>query len=408
MTVTGSEPAVATEPAGTTASPSGRQLWRAARLPAAVVVLVLITGGVVALVNGGTERGDLTVGGVSPGGGRALATLLRERGVDVVRARSVAAAETAAGRGSTVFVPVAPLVAPERLAELRGTGADLVLGMADSAALHALGIAGVVAGGEAEVRTRQPACALPAARRAGSARMGGQSYRAAHHAPGTTSCYPAGNGAGLVTVGRVGAGRVTLVGSPELFTNDRLDDAGDAALALNLLGAHPRLVWLEPVLEPATAADGGQRGILTLLPGWVRWGVAALGLAVVVVALARARRFGPVVTEPLPVVVRSAEAVEGRARLYRTARARDRAADALREASRSRLAGLLGRSQDVGSAAGGGSDWSAALVEVVARRTRRGQHGVGMLLFGPAPADDAALVQLAADLDTLETEVRRS
>lgn len=405
MTVT-REPAEAeTE---TTASPSGRQVWRAARLPVAVVVLILLAGGVVALVNSGTDRGDLTVNGVSAGGGRALATLLRERGVDVLRARSVSTAEAAAEPGGTVFVPVAPLVSPQGLARLHGTGADLVVGMADASQLQALGIDGVVTGGEVDVRSRRPACGLAAARRAGSAELGGQVYRTVRGSAATVACYPAERGATVVAVGPVGAGRVTLVGSPDLFTNDHLADAGNAALALNLLGAHPRLVWLEPVLEPATAAEGGQRGILTLLPGWVRWGGVALGLAVIVVALARARRLGPLVTEPLPVVVRSAEAVEGRARLYRAARARDRAADALREASRGRLESLLGRSDAAATGAVGAADSQTTLVDVVARRTGRGPDAVGMLLFGPAPADDAALVRLAADLDTLETEVRRS
>ena len=43
-------------------------------------------------------------------------------------------------------------------------------------------------------------------------------------------------------------------------------------------------------------------------------------------ALWRARRLGPVVAEPLPVVVRAAETVEGRARLYRRGGARGQAA----------------------------------------------------------------------------------
>src|SRR5690606_41722785 len=60
---------------------------------------------------------------------------------------------------------------------------------------------------------------------------------------------------------------------------------------------------------------------------------AALPILIVVVVLLawwQGRRLGPLVTEPLPVVVRASETVEGRGRLYRSRRARDRAAEALR------------------------------------------------------------------------------
>ncbi len=62
-----------------------------------------------------------------------------------------------------------------------------------------------------------------------------------------------------------------------------------------------------------------------------------LAVAVVLLALWRARRLGPVVPESLPVVVRAAEATEGRGRMYRRAGARDRAAGRLRAATRTRI-----------------------------------------------------------------------
>jgi hypothetical protein len=48
-----------------------------------------------------------------------------------------------------------------------------------------------------------------------------------------------------------------------------------------------------------------------------------------------------------------------------------------------------------------------AVVDAVAGRTRRPAPDVAALLYGSAPADDAALVRLADDLDALEREVRR-
>ena len=106
-------------------------------------------------------------------------------------------------------------------------------------------------------------------------------------------------------------------------------------------------------------------------------------VAVLLLALWRARRLGPVVTEPLPVVVRAAETVEGRARLYRRGGARDTAAEALRGAP--------------------GPGWRRCWGCRRAPRRPRwwppigGRTGVpaasvGALLYGAAPADDAALV----------------
>jgi hypothetical protein len=164
---------------------------------------------------------------------------------------------------------------------------------------------------------------------------------------------------------------------------------------MRLLGEHPRLVWYRP--SPADAR-GGNASLLDLLPDGWKWATLQLVIAVGLLALWRARRLGPVVTEPLPVRVRAAEAVEGRGRLYHRIQARDRAADALRSAVRSRLRPQLGL--------GRASD-RVALVEAVSRRTGRPAADVDGLLYGAAPADDPALVRLADELDALEREVRR-
>ncbi|HEY5183477.1 MAG TPA: DUF4350 domain-containing protein, partial [Actinomycetes bacterium] len=109
------------------------------------------------------------------------------------------------------------------------------------------------------------------------------------------------------------------------------------------------------------------------------------------------RRLGRIVAEPLPVVVRAAETTEGRARLYRRAGARDRAAATLRAAAVQRLRPALGLPR------------TAEAVEVaaaVAARSGRPEADVAALLYGAAPRDDAALARLADDLDALERTVR--
>jgi hypothetical protein len=244
------------------------------------------------------------------------------------------------------------------------------------------------------VSTRAPACGLAAAQVAGSALVGGRTYTG-----GTTSCY-----GGSLVVGQRGTTPVVALGSPTFLSNEHLDEDGNAALALGLLsgtgapgGASTRVVWYQPALDP----QADPPGFFDLLPPAVPWAVAQLLLATAAVALWRGRRLGPVVEEPLPVIVPAAETVEGRARLYAAGRARQAAAEALRTGARARLGGMLqhGREPD-----------PTGLVVAVAERAGRQPGEVGALLYGaagsPGPADDAALVRLADDIDRLEREVR--
>jgi hypothetical protein len=88
--------------------------------------------------------------------------------------------------------------------------------------------------------------------------------------------------------------------------------------------------------------------------------------------------------------------VEGRARLYRAHRARDRAAGALRTAALTRLLPRLGLGRNAAP---------PAVTAAVAQRTGR---DTGAVLFGPAPGTDAELLELAHQLDDLERQVAQS
>lgn len=396
-TVGASTAAAAAEP-GTATGPRAAEIWRVARTPIALAVLLVVLGTLLAVARSGGRRGELDPAAVDSAGSRALATLLRDRGVEVVRVRTVAEALQQADAATTVFVPLPERVPGPTLRDLadRG-GAALVLVDPDRPTLSALA-PGVRREGSAAVASREPACDLPVATAAGSAEIGGAAYGATNLS--ARQCYAAGGRPTLVTVDAP-AGVVTVVGSARLFTNDRLDDDGNAALALGLLGRQPRLVWLLPAPAQLPAPSEDSPGLIDLLPDRLLLALGQLAIAVVLFALWRARRLGPVVAEPLPVVVRSAETVEGRARLYRAAGARAEAAEALRSGTRARLAELVGQPPE-GTA--------AALADEVARRTGSSAAAVGALLYGAARdvPDDAALVRLAGSLDALEREVRRS
>jgi hypothetical protein len=319
--------------------------------------------------------------------------VLRDRGVDVALVRTSAGVRDVAGEGDTVLVAFPDMLRPEQARTVRNTGADLVVVGAQTPGAFA---PGVEVAGDTAPEGRLPGCDLTAAERAGSADMGGIAYEVR---PGldtrVNGCYPHAGLPSLLLVQRPGQ-TVTLLGSPAALTNDRFDDLGNASLALSLLGQNDRLLWYLPSLGDVAAED--EQSFYSLVPDGVWWGLAQALIAVLLLMFWRARRLGPVVAEHLPVVVRAAETVEGRARLYRRARARDKAADSLRAGALRRLVPLLGLPRHARP---------AEVVDAVAARTRRTPPDPAALLYGAAPADDAALVRLANDLDALDREIRR-
>lgn len=370
-----------------------RAAWRRARFPALLALLALgVAVGLAVVQNAPPER-PLDPGDASPVGARALAQLLRDRGVDVTPLAATAALPTDAS--TTVFVPDPRSLTRGALAELASSTGVVVVVAPTDRELTALSVPISPVGTTSE-RTIAPSCGYAAASTAGDIRFAGLLYRAS---PPATSCYADAEGSGLVVQPGRGGATIVVVGSPSTFTNSRLADNGDAALGIGLLTQRPHLAWVLPRPPTSPPADATHRGLLDLLPARLLWAVLALFVAVVVVALWRGRRLGAVVVEPLPVVVRAAETVEGRARLLRAARARGTAASALRTATVTRLRDLFGIGPDAAP---------ATLVEGVTRRTGRSGADVESLLYGGEPADDAALVRLADDLDRLEQAVRRS
>ena len=135
-------------------------------------------------------------------------------------------------------------------------------------------------------------------------------------------------------------GRVTLRLPDQRWAEAFAAITGHAALAMNVAGTAPRLIWYAP--QRSEGESGGSATIFDLIPDQVGWIFWQLCLAVGLLAVWRARRLGPLVAEDLPVVVRASETVEGRGRLYRSRRAADRAADALRTAALQRMLPRLG------------------------------------------------------------------
>lgn len=371
-----------------------RRRWLSWRWWLVVAGTVVTVAFVLALLVPVATAGDLDPESAAPGGTRALAQVLQRQGVSVARIRTSAELATQDGPGSTLVVTHPELLGPRQLDRLASTSADLVLVEPDAPLLAALAKFSRVAG-TVPARYAAPECQDPAAVAAGVTRAGGHLYRALEAT--TAACYPQPEEPGVTGLlrGRAAGRAVTVLGQGDVLRNGHLAEQGDAALALRLLGAHPRLTWYLP---DALELSDGQRPPTTsqLLPRWVPWVVAQLGVTALVAILWRMRRLGRLVTEPLPVVVRAAETQEGRARLYRQAGARARAAAILRTATARRLVARLDVPPDVDA---------GAVADLAAQAIGQPPESVRATLLGPPPPDDAALVRLADRLDALEQAV---
>jgi hypothetical protein len=378
----------------TSTGPTLRSTWLRGRGPVAVVAGVALVGATVGLLTLVPTGGYLDPDSFAPDGSRAVVELLRGGGVDVERVGTVQEALQRDGAGTTLLIPRPGGLAGAELEELAGHEGPIVVVAPSDRALEALALPAEMAG-SADVDRRRPGCGFEPAQRAGDVDLGGLLYAPTAgdgRADGAVGCYATGGDASLLVL--PGAGAVVL-GNGDLLTNDRLDDRGNAALALALLGAGEQVSWLVP--DPARQVpEGEQRPLTELLPAELRLAVVQLAVVVAVLALWRARRLGRVVEEPLPVVVRASEAVEGRGRLYRAAGARDRAAEALRAGTRDRLARRLGLPPRADR---------QSVVPTAAARTGRDAAELDGLLYGAPPADDAALVRLADALRGLERAV---
>ncbi|PCG83234.1 hypothetical protein CIB93_25840 [Streptomyces sp. WZ.A104] len=409
----------ATTPSPTSTAPTGHQVWARARGFLIVVLVLVIAGISFAAVRSGGNHGQLDPRSTDPKGSRAVAELLKARGISVTVATTLDEATGATGPDTTLLVAGPNLLTPtqqHRLTEATSASAGRTLLIAPGVRAVSRLAPGVRAEPHRAVSALAPACDLPTARRAGTADMGGIRYTTRNTT--AIACYPSDGHPSLVVLPDGQDGDTVVLGSPDFLHNERLDQQGNASLALQLLGSRPHLVWYLPSLaDPSATADDGASGdrdgeqaredtgsesnFLDLIPsGWL-WGTLQLFLAAVLAAVWRARRLGPLVTERLPVAIRASESTEGRALLYRKANARDRAAEAFRSASRARIASLIGvPARDAHT--------SVVLLPAVSARIPDPDHDFSTLLFGPAPATDAALVLLADQLDALEREVRTS
>jgi hypothetical protein len=353
-----------------------------------VAALVFVIGAQLA------PKGDtvaLSVHNAAPNGAKALGSILGRHGVSVHTPDRFDAALDDLRSGSSPTLLLYDrngILGKPQLAAL-SAAADRVVVVSprlDTLAALDSGIhqAGVVPDA---FQALEPGCDQPDAEAAGQVTgQGGFVY------DGGTSCYRPTGTAGMLAVS--GNGRLAVLGSTAVLANENLDDLGNAALAIRMLGTSPDLVWYLPSLEDVPVSGSGKT-LDDLAPDWARFLGPWLLLMALAAILWRGRRHGPLVFEPLPVVVKAVETAEGRARLYQDSRAIGLARDNLRAGLLVRLSGKL--RMGPGATA---EDTITAAARLLGR-----DAGEIRALVNERPATDARLVAWSQALDQLEKEV---
>lgn len=369
-----------------------RGAWGGRRGMALALVAVVALSVLTVWLTAPRLGGLLDPAATSEDGAHALVSLLRDHGVDVVVASTAEDARRAADGDTLLLVGQTPFLTNDaQLETLAQAPGDRLL--IDPGPRTRNVLAPGIRTAPLDPIYSEPDCDLREARQSGTVNLADpQAFTAVD--PDTldlTRCY-----AGTLVRYRNGDDVVTVIGAAQFMTNSGLLREGNAALAMNLAGVHPRLIWYAP--QRSEGESDGAASIFDLIPDRVTWIVWQLLLVVVLVALWQGRRLGPLVADKLPVVVRASETVEGRGRLYRSRRARTQATAALRTAALQRLTPRLGL---------GPRATPAAIVAAVAARGGGEPAAVHQTLYGPPPASDDELLRLANALDDIERQVKR-
>ncbi|WP_082634141.1 DUF4350 domain-containing protein [Arthrobacter alpinus] len=403
----------------TTAARRLNKWWRKYRfwiIGGAVFVLLSVVAFVMS--NSGNRSLDaLAINNPAPAGAQAAASVLENQGVAVTATKSLlettdALAQNAYASSTVLFYDPRKILTPTQVSELAAAveenGAKLVAITPGPLTLKNLSPEISSAGTTAGSQLVDAQCENVDATAAGS--IGGTGPDPALNTgpakgplllyKGAQTCFTPNAKAGTASGGFLAsnsAGDITALGFSGVVNNHNLDQAGNAALTFRLLGSKPNLLWYTSSLNDVPPAQTSP-SFADLTPAWMFPASAWLMLVALVGVLWRGRRNGPLVAEPLPVIVKASETMAGRARLYQDARAVDTATRTLQHASLTRLARALrlGHSAD-----------PSVVVEAVAAATSRPSTHVHAILLGEPPHTEKDMLRIAAELAALEEEVAR-
>ena len=373
--------------------PHWSRRWRRWRPGVIAVALMLIPVLVTVWTRTITSTTPLAIDNPKDWGTMALAELLRDEGISVSKAGSLSQAVDAGRQGATIAVVNADRLSNQDRRALAESGGDVVVVGAESGSDALAGLTGMTAKGTAAApsSTRAPQCDDADAQAARS--LAGTRASVSLQGDGdAVGCFPVGEDRYAYATDSLPSGAtLRVLPDPAPVTNVHLAKEGHAALGVRALGHHSRVLWLDGEHMEAPSVWNSSS-----TPPWLPVLIFQLLVIAGVLAIVQGRRFGSIVSEDLPVVVRSIETTVARGRLYRQGSDRPRAAQALRSGAALRLGATLGlppgtSRRDVIAA--------VSLASGIAPAT------VDSLLYGPPPTSDNALATLAVQLDQLESEV---
>ncbi|ROZ84373.1 DUF4350 domain-containing protein [Gordonia sp. OPL2] len=408
--------ATPTAPPAATGSQAPRRtaLW----VVIALVVVAVLTG--LILMIGGTGPAPteaLDPENPGPTGTAALAAVLDDHGVPVVIARGERdlLAEPRPGPGTTVVVG-----ATEDLGENsartfgdRVRGADRVIVVAPSwRGLELLGLPVVTSFSSGVTDSVDARCTAPGIASDDIILRDDLGYRTIDQNVRATSCFTSDDSSALIALPATGDRPEVIVMTGAMLQNDDITRFDNAGVALRTFGRSARILWYVPsIADNGPADDAGDSDIPRAVGPLIL--LAFFGLLVLM--FWRGRRFGPLVTEPLPVVVKAIETTQARGRMYHKARADARSAGQLRVHTTDRLARHLGLPYDAAAATAALGTGNAApdprvsaIIAAAARTAGRDPQQVYHLLAGPLPETPDDLLFFVTDLTALEKEVRRT
>lgn len=351
----------------------------------------LVTYLAIASVSGAKDPRPLSARNPAPDGAMAVAEILGRQGVSITPTDSLE--DTLAALSGKVDATVL-LYDPKgfldqsQLADLTAVADRLVLVKPRLRTLNGID-PGFRPGGVVPEATKviEPGCDQQDAAAAGRVSAQGSVYT------GPVVCYAVrGNGPGLYAASA--DGRVVVLGSTDLADNQHLAAEGNAALALRALGNDRDLIWYLPGAGDISANDSTPT-LNELAPRWLAFAGPWLAVVALLAIAWRGRRMGPLVFEPLPVVVKAAETAEGRARLYQDSRAVGRAADNVRAGTLARLA----RHFNLGADA-----TRETIVDAAAQHLERPAPEIRSVLIDFMPHTEGQLVQWAQHIERMEQE----
>ncbi|WP_124054138.1 DUF4350 domain-containing protein [Arcanobacterium ihumii] len=302
----------------------------------AILVLVLVLALLAALVANLfftplQDNNPLSPNSTSDKGSAALATLLKDQGVKVQHVTSSKELKDVDDE-STILVTNPSMVSDDDIASLVDADARiLILGTEEFMDADRWGFSGSVSARPS--RSVIADCDLPAAKVAEEIGPTSTTISSSEQ----NSCFVLGTQSVWATASS--NPNISFFGAPQTLSNKYLDKRGNAAFALHILGAKPKLFWLQDFTSTEIIEN---KELAVTMPPWLYTGSIAVLVSGLWLAVFRMRRFGSLVPESMPVIVPAGETQLGRARLYTRGKDYPHAASVLRADAIQRFASRLG------------------------------------------------------------------